>query len=122
MSSGSCVRLELTVCWPRPRHRVTKGPVMSSVAVELDRDLINLLRDSDQPVAQTATELIVLELYRQGRLSSGKSAELLGMPRFDFIRHASDLGIPFFRMSQEEWEAESAAAERLAERLTQGTA
>ncbi|MGH2532987.1 MAG: UPF0175 family protein [Thermomicrobiales bacterium] len=95
---------------------------MSSVAVELDQDLIDVLQASDQPVSRAATELIVLELYRQGRLSSGKAAELLGTSRYDFIRHASELGIPFFRMSKEEWEAESAAAERLAERMTKGTA
>jgi len=35
------------------------------------------------------------------------------MPRFDFVRYASDLGIPYFRMTKEEWEAEQAAADSL---------
>jgi predicted HTH domain antitoxin len=48
----------------------------------------------------------VLELYRRGTISSGKAAELLGMERFDFIKHASRLGIPFFDMTDEEWAAE----------------
>jgi predicted HTH domain antitoxin len=95
---------------------------MSSLAIELDQVVIDLLNESNQPAPQVAKELIVLELYRQGRLSSGKSAELLGMSRYDFIRHASELGIPFFRMTEEEWEAESAASERLAERMIKGTA
>jgi len=55
----------------------------------------------------------VLELYRRGIVSSGKAAELLGMQRFDFVRYADKLGIPFFRMSKEEWEAEKAAADSL---------
>jgi predicted HTH domain antitoxin len=50
--------------------------------------------------------LTVLELYRQGKISSGKAAELVGMPRIAFIQHASALGIPFFDMTEEEWRAE----------------
>ena len=52
--------------------------------------------------------MIVLELYRRGSISSGKAAELLAMPRLDFIRHASSLGIPHVDMTQDEWEAEKA--------------
>ncbi len=33
------------------------------------------------------------------------------MPRFDFIRHASRLGIPYIDMTQDEWEAEKAVLE-----------
>ncbi len=51
-------------------------------------------------------ELIVLELYRRGHLSSGKAAELLGMERIGFIRYASRLGLPYFDMTESEWEAE----------------
>jgi len=39
----------------------------------------------------------------------GKAAELLGMPRIDFIKHASRLRIAFFDMTDDEWEAEKAA-------------
>ena len=52
--------------------------------------------------------MIVLELYRRGTISSGKAAELLDMPRLDFIRHASHLGIPHIDMTPDEWEAEKA--------------
>ena len=60
----------------------------------------------DRPLEDNARESIVLELYRQGQISSGKAAELVGMPRIAFIQHASDLGIPFFDMTEEEWRAE----------------
>ena len=50
--------------------------------------------------------MIVLELYRRGSISSGKAAELLAMPRLDFIRHASRLRIPHIDMTPDEWEAE----------------
>ncbi|MFQ5455631.1 MAG: UPF0175 family protein [Nitrospirota bacterium] len=49
-------------------------------------------------------ELTTLELYREGEISSGKAAELLDMERFEFIRHASRLGIPFLDLTEEELE------------------
>ncbi|MGH2534365.1 MAG: UPF0175 family protein [Thermomicrobiales bacterium] len=90
---------------------------MGSVAVELDEGVANLLRRSDRPIGQTAQELIVLELYRRGEVSSGRAAELLGMRLVDFIEYSSRMGIPFFRMSDEEWEAERQAARCLADEL-----
>ena len=70
-----------------------------------------MLHQTNQPVQEAAQEMILLELYRRGAISSGKAAELLGMPRLDFIRYASHLGIPFVDMTADEWEAEKAALE-----------
>ena len=69
-------------------------------------DVAALLRQNHQSADEGAQELIVLELYRRGAISGGKAAELLGWDRFDFIRHASRLGIPFLDMSGEELDAE----------------
>jgi predicted HTH domain antitoxin len=77
-----------------------------TINIPLDPELTSLLQMFDTPVPDTARELIVLELYRQGKISSGKAAELLSIERAAFIRHASQLGIPFFDMTDEEWQAE----------------
>lgn len=79
---------------------------MSRVQLELDEDLVEVLRLTDRPAPEAARELIVTELYRRGTISSGRAAELLGMDRYDFVRHASALGIPFFDLTEEEWETE----------------
>ena len=79
---------------------------MSRVAIEVDEDLAEVLALLDQPVEQAARELMVLELYRRGTISSGKAAHLLGMPKLDFIQYSGRLGIPFFDMSEEEWAEE----------------
>jgi len=50
-------------------------------------------------------------LYRRGTISSGKAAELLSMSRWEFIHHASRLGIPYFAMTGDEWEAERKRSE-----------
>ncbi len=81
--------------------------------VALDDELAALWEQIQQPLEQAAREAVVLELYRRGIVSSGKAGELLGMQRFDFVRYADKLGIPFFRMSKEEWEAERVVADTL---------
>ena len=86
---------------------------MSTVKLELEDDLLALLQKTNESLEKAARELIVLELYRRGVLSSGKAAEYIGMSRFAFIQHASDLGIAYFDMTKDEWEAEKAAAKSL---------
>lgn len=86
---------------------------MSTLSLELDDELLGLLRQLNQPLQQAAREIIVLELYRRGLVSSGKAAELLGMSRLELIQHASRLGIPYLRFTEEEWKAEIAESERI---------
>ena len=86
---------------------------MGSVKIEIEEPLAAILHQTNQPVQQAGREMIVLELYRRGTISSGKAAEFLGMPRIDFIQHASRLGIPFFDMTEDEWAAEKAASKSL---------
>jgi len=81
---------------------------MSTVKIDLEEGLAALLRQTNRLIQESAREMIVLELYRRGTISSGKAAELLGMPRLEFIRHASRLGIPHIDMTPDEWEAEKA--------------
>jgi predicted HTH domain antitoxin len=86
---------------------------MSSVKIEIDEPLAALLHQTNQPVQAAGREMIVLELYRRGSISSGKAGEFLGMPRIDFIKHASRLGIPYIDMTEDEWAAEKAASKSL---------
>lgn len=86
---------------------------MSTVSIDLEEDLVALLRQSNQSVERAVRELIVLELYRRGTISSGKAALVLGMSRVEFIQYASRLGIPFFAMTGAEWQAERTQSERL---------
>lgn len=75
---------------------------MKTAHVELDPDIVALLEAQNRPVQETARELIVLELYRQGQLSSGKAAEVLRLSRAEFIRQASERGIPYFQLDSDD--------------------
>ena len=79
---------------------------MADVSLTLDADLVTLLEGLNQPLEDAARELMVLELYRRGAISSGKAAEQMKRSRWEFVRYASQLDIPFFEMSQGEWELE----------------
>jgi predicted HTH domain antitoxin len=85
---------------------------MASTNLDLGEELGALLAKLGQPVEQAAREMIVLELYRREVISSGKATALLGMARLDFIRRASELGIPYFRFTDDEWQAEVSESKR----------
>jgi predicted HTH domain antitoxin len=85
---------------------------MASINLDLGEELGSLLAKLGQPVEQAAREMIVLELYRREVISSGRAAALLGMPRLDFIQRASELGIPYFRFTEGEWQAEVSESKR----------
>jgi predicted HTH domain antitoxin len=88
---------------------------MSTLTVSLDlpRDLLGAL---DVPEARLETrlrELIAVELFREGRISSGKGAELLGVSKGDFIHLLARRGVSYFTESPEELVAEVMALEQL---------
>jgi predicted HTH domain antitoxin len=88
--------------------------VSTTITVELERELWELYRSFYQRPEEAVKEVAVMELYRRREISSGKAAELLGMERFEFIRHAARLGIPFFDLDETELAEEVRQAETLA--------
>jgi predicted HTH domain antitoxin len=85
---------------------------MASTNLDLGEELGSVLEKLGQPVERAAREMIVLELYRRSLISSGKAAALLGLARLDFIQRASDLGIPYFRFTEDELQAEVAESKK----------
>jgi len=67
----------------------------------------------DRPVQQSARELIILELYREGRIAAGKAAELFGMGRSESLRVAAQLGVPYFEMTNQEWNEEISESRKI---------
>ena len=66
------------------------------------------------PSDAAASELIVLELYRQRRISRGKAAELLGEPLAIFLQRAANADIPYFDLTSDELKREIESAEDFA--------
>lgn len=87
---------------------------MRTVTVEISEELAQVLRMINKPIGQTVRELIVLELYRERKVSAGKSAELLGIGLLDFIQRASAAGIASFDMTDQEFAREMAEVGKMA--------
>ena len=86
---------------------------MAVVQIDLDDELVAVLEEVGRPAKESVRELIVLELYREGLISSGKAAEFIGLPRAEFIKRAGQQGIPYFQMSSEELRREIDQAKAL---------
>jgi len=92
-------------------------PAQQQISVLLDKKFLSFVAKKNKDIPDRLKELSILELYRRKEISSGKAAELLGMERFEFVRYASRLGIPFFDMSKEELERDLEAAKKVYEQI-----
>jgi predicted HTH domain antitoxin len=81
------------------------GPAMRTVVVD---DELAALLEREQPLDQAAREALVMDLFRRGRVSTGKACELLGLDRVSFARRAAELDVAYFQMTKEDWETEKA--------------
>jgi len=74
------------------------------ILIKMPTDIIPIFTKKEEELANKIKELAVIELFREGKISSGKAADILGMQRFEFIRYISRQGIPYFDMDKEELE------------------
>jgi hypothetical protein len=75
---------------------------MDSTLVQVNPELIELLAGKDQPLARALEEHVVLDLYRQGEISTSKGARLLGMDYLTFVRWSGEHGVSYIGYSPEE--------------------
>lgn len=74
----------------------------SQILVALPDDVANLLDPGDGAIQARVREALVLYLFEQEIISSGKGAELLAIPRHEFLDLLYKRGIPYFRQTIEE--------------------
>jgi len=55
----------------------------------------------------------VLKLLKEGKISSGRGAQLLGLCLADFMDLLEGEGIPFTRYTQEDWEDDKKAVKSM---------
>jgi predicted HTH domain antitoxin len=84
-----------------------------TVSLSLPRDLLSTLDVPETQLSSQILELLALELFRQGRISTGKGAELIGISKADFIHLLDRHQIPYFTTTLAELEAEVATVETL---------
>lgn len=85
---------------------------MLTVALELPRDLLSALEAPQVQIEARLRKLIALELFREGRISSGKGAELLDISKLVFIQLLAQHQVIYFTETPDELTAEIAALEQ----------
>lgn len=83
------------------------------VEMELPTDFLGILNVSKSEIELRLRELFVVELFRDGRISSGKGAELLGIPLWSFLLLLSRHQIDYFSQTPDELDAELATLDAL---------
>jgi predicted HTH domain antitoxin len=84
-----------------------------TVRLQFPRDLQGALEVPQERLEARLRELIVLQLFREGRISSGKGAELLGISKLEFIQLLARHRIPYFTEAPEELISEVRTLEQL---------
>ncbi len=84
-----------------------------SVSISLPRDLLGALDVPNSRVERRLRELIAFELVREGRISTGKGAEMLGVSKWAFIQLLAQHGIDYFTETPEELADQVADLQRL---------
>jgi len=73
-----------------------------SVNLEFPSDILGALDVPQSHLGVKLRELIVLEMLREGKVSTGKASELLGISKKDIVPFLAKHDIPYFTESSEE--------------------
>lgn len=73
------------------------------LTVELPEVVVRLLASTPEEAALRLKELALIELFRQGEVSSGWAAEQLGITKDDFLDLLYRHGVPYIDMTDEEF-------------------
>ena len=77
-----------------------------SVNIEFPSDILGALDVHKSHLSVKLRELIVLELLREGKVSTGKAGELLGISKKDIVPFLAKHDVPYFTESPEELNAQ----------------
>lgn len=80
------------------------------IEVELPRELFIGLNVPPAEFGEKTREWVVLELFREGHISAGKAAELLGLTKAEFIALLHQRDIPYLDLDPAELTQDVAAA------------
>lgn len=75
---------------------------MSKVTLEVPEEILVSLKVSTEEFSKDLLMLSAVKLYQMGKLSSGRAAQLAGMPRVSFLQNLSKYGVCIFDMTDEE--------------------
>lgn len=79
---------------------------MTTIHLEVPDSVLLATGHSPEELAHEAKLLLALKLFEVGRISSGRAAELSGLPRVAFLFRAGRMGVPVADLDEEELDRE----------------
>jgi len=75
---------------------------MEKIVLEIPEEILISLKETPSELSRDIRMLAAVKLYEMGRLSSGRAAQLAGLPRVSFLQSLSRYGVPIIGLSPEE--------------------
>ncbi|HKZ56506.1 MAG TPA: UPF0175 family protein [Thermodesulfovibrionales bacterium] len=79
---------------------------MEKIVVEIPDEVLISLKETPAEFSKDILMLAATKLYQMGRLSSGRAAQLAGVPRVSFLQSLSKYSVPIFDLTLEELKAD----------------
>jgi len=67
---------------------------MEEISVKVPRDLVRILKVRDEEVPKLVKLYLAIELYREGKISLGKAAEIAGVSKWEMMEILASKNIP----------------------------
>ncbi len=75
---------------------------MEKIVLEVPDEVLISLKETPSEFSRDLLMLAAVKLYQMGRLSSGRAAQLAGIPRVSFLQSLSRYDVPVFNLTSEE--------------------
>ena len=71
---------------------------MNSIKIEIEmpEEVLKYIDYNDKEYYRKAKELLLYQLIKENKISFGKAAELIGVPKIEYIQDLGKMGIPYF--------------------------
>jgi predicted HTH domain antitoxin len=86
------------------------------IEIELPRDLVSAMNIAESDLGRRVQEWVVLELFQEGKISSGKAAEILGLTKARFLDLLDERNLPYLDAGARELQRELTVAEEASRR------
>jgi predicted HTH domain antitoxin len=75
---------------------------MPTIQIELPDEVLLSLKETPESLTKVIRMAAAAKLYELGKLSSGRAADLAGLPRVSFLQALGQYGVPIFDLTAED--------------------
>jgi predicted HTH domain antitoxin len=77
--------------------------LMPTIQIELPDEMLLSLKETPEGLSKMIRMAAAAKLYELGKLSSGRAADLAGLPRVSFLQALGQYGVSIFTLTKEEF-------------------